>query len=295
VLLKEKKVAIEFQKSDFTGTETDTCKKRTAYWNGKGYKVAWVFAWDGGSEFAGYFPRGTGRDGNEQTVMELPEYSKLFGDKIISHENIEIHFLSLDGSFGFEFLPESLDKDEKVVRGKITPSYFQPFAPAYRPEFGKIRGKEVYSSHLKEPVVVPIDIGLFYQAIENHAERMKTYIVKPQKNNQNRRFTLYELIQMSLEKDIKVLIAQRADSQGIINGEYKVYPQEYGYLFEKYAKYPAYTFRIRGKVRKGTYRRPDGGGYIATDNIYYPDKYIWKPEWAVTNDDKNIEMGEFYK
>lgn len=49
------------------------------------------------------------------------------------------------------------------------------------------------------------------------------------------------------------------------------------------------------KSERGTYRRPDGGGYIATDNIYYPDKYIWKPGWAVTNDDRNVEIGEFYK
>lgn len=300
VLLKDKKIAVEFQKSDFTGTEIDTCKKRTAYWNGKGYKIVWVFAWDGGSEFAGYFPRGTGRDGNEQTVMELPEYTKLFGEHVISRENVEIHFLSLDGSFGFEFLPEVLDKKEKVVRGKIISSYFQSFAPAYRPEFGKIRGKEVYNSHLKEPMVEPINIELFYQAMKDYADKIKTYtvkpcMVKPQENFLQKKFTLYELIQKSLKKGIKVLIVQRIDSHGTVNGKYKVYPQDYEYFIERYAKYPAYTFRIRGKVRKSDYRRTDGGGYIATDDIYFPDKYIWKPEWAVTNDDKNVGIEEFYK
>ena len=179
VLLKDKKIAVEFQKSDFTGTEVDTCKKRTVYWNGKGYKVAWVFAWDGGSEFAGYFPRGTGRDGNEQTVMELPEYTKLFGEHVISRDNVEIHFLSLDGSFGFEFLPETLDIDEKVMCGKVIPSYFQPFAPAYRSEFGKIRGKEVYNSHLKEPVVEPIDMELFYNAIKDASDRISSFAAIP--------------------------------------------------------------------------------------------------------------------
>lgn len=179
VLLKDPKIAVEFQKSDFTGTEIDTCKKRTVYWNDKGYKVAWVFAWDGGSEFAGYFPRGTGRDGNKQTVMELPEYTKLFGEHVISRDNVEIHFLSLDGSFGFEFLPETLDTDEKVVRGKVIPSYFQPFAPAYRSEFGKIRGKEVYNSHLKEPVVEPIDMELFYNAIKDASDRISSFAAIP--------------------------------------------------------------------------------------------------------------------
>ena len=300
VLLNDKKIAVEFQKSDFTGTESDTCKKRTVYWNGKGYKVVWVFAWDGGSEFSGYFQRGTGTDGNEQTVMEFPEYSKMFGEQIISRKNIEIHFLSLDGSFGFEFLPETLDMNEKVVRGKIIPSYFQPFAPAYSPEMGKIRGKEVYSSHLKDPIVEPIDLALFYQAMSDTEDKIrpcipKQFVEKTRNVFNKRNFTLYDLIQKSIKLGVKILIVQRLNDQKTANDEYKVYPQDYRYFFEKYTKYSKLTFRIKGEVRKSNYRRTDGKGYIGTKDIYYPDRYIWQPEWAVTVDDRNVNIEEFYK
>lgn len=304
VLLTDKKLAIEFQKADFSGSDSDTCKVRSAYWTSKGYRIAWVFAWDGGSEFSGYFPRGTGKDGATETVMELPEYEKLFGNDIIKRQNIEVHFLSMDGSNGFEFIPTKINIAKKVVHGKIMPSYFKPFAPVYREEMDNIRGKAVYSSHLEDPVVKPICLDDFYQAMEKAQVLAEADRKKPQAGNNAqdtsttaqpsnpRLFTVYELIRRSLNMGVKVLIMERTAVSGETD-EYKIYPQDYKYYIEKYAKCYKYTFDVHGSVRRSKYKRSDGGGFIRTI-VYYPGSPVWKPKWAVTLDDKQVNIENFY-
>ena len=263
VLLPEKKLAIEFQKMDFAGTDMDTCRNRTAYWNQKGYRIAWVFAWDGGSEFSGYFSRGTGTDGSTCTEMELAEYEKLFGTELVKRENIEIHFLSLDGTVGFEFLPEKIDRREKCVTGRIIPSYFQPFAPEYRKEMGKVRGKAVFSSHLLDPAVKAIDLQEFYREMEK-AER-KT--AEPEEF-----MTLYEILKLGVEHDMKYVVVAKNAYGGREISQYKIHIPWYE---EDIMNHTVYWFNVFGWYKGPGYK----DFFKDQSQIYDPGEKIWKAVW----------------
>lgn len=287
VVLENEKIIIEIQKGDFTGFQRDEARARTEFWNGLGFKIIWLFCLEEQSGYLG-LPEGGISKGFAPMVMYLDNFEKLIEE--YDRTKIEVHFLDLHGKTGYEFIPLRKDTDEMLAVGVGTPSYFLPFAPYYQDDLERLR------ADLADDKKAVIDHAELLQAMSESKTRIEDYLKSLKKTEKKKAenlfdvvhrdgFTLYDIIIRSLAHHIRVLIVKRPNKNGEEMDEYQIFPQDFEYFIEKYAGYPQYTFRVKGKRRKNGAKE-----FTAVDEIFSPDKKIWIPAWAANMDGTVVDV-----
>lgn len=288
VILEDRKMVIEIQKADFTGSLRDEARSRTEFWNGLGYKIVWLFCLDDQCGYLG-LPDESDKSDFPSMVMYLENFHKLI--EKYDRDKIEIHFVDLYGNQGYEFIPVEEDSEDLLMKGVAPESYFLPYAPVYDKELEEIRAE------LPEKRRELISLPVFYEDMDETARRIADYLKSKESAKKETKTlydmingrSLYDLIKQSLQFDVKVLIVCRPDKDGVNMTEYKIFPGDWKYYIEKYKDYPRYTFSINGWYRKHGYK-----DYIVAPVIYSPELPIWQPLWAVDTHDRKLDVESIF-